>query len=132
MKRDYRKQSLFDAKRLGTIAFALFVVYVAFKILTPPNKNLALVDSPDGAKTARLNRYFYYNNQPSYMIYYREKGRHLWKELYHLPAYTNVPPDAAHPSLAWSDDSERLDFLMNGTSIWHHVFRKTAAVETAH
>ncbi len=122
MKRVYKKQSLFDLKQLGTLAFAAFVVYVAFKILTPPSEDLERITSPDGTKTARLRQYFYYNNQPSYKVYYRQTEKTAWLGLYHLPAYTNLPPESAEPSLEWSDDSRRLDFMMNGTSIWHHAF----------
>ena len=122
MKHVYRRKSLFDPKQLGTLLFAAFVVFIAFKILTPPSEDLALVRSPDGTKTARLHRYFYFDNQPSYKIYYREKEKVAWLGLYHLPAYTNLPPQEAEPAIEWSADSRRLDFLMNGTSIWHHVF----------
>ena len=123
MKRDYQKQSRFGLKQLRTVLFAAFMMFVAYKILTPPSDELALIDSPDGTKTARLRRYFYLDNQPSYKIYYREKGKSAWLGLYHLPAYTNIPPEQAEPDIAWTDDSSRLDFVMNGTSIWHHVFQ---------
>lgn len=122
MKRVYKKQSLFDPGKLGKVVFAAFMVFVAFKILTPPSEEMALLNSPDGTKTARLLRYFYFDNQPSYKIYYRKKDKVAWLGLYHLPAYTNIPPESAEPSIAWTDDSLRLDFIMNGTSIWHHVF----------
>ncbi len=122
MQRSYKKKSPFDLKQLGTLVFATFVVFVAFRILTPPSDELMQVRSPDGTKTARLRRYFYYNNQPSYKIYYRKSDKTMWLGLYHLPAYTNIPPETAEPSIAWSGDSQQLDFIMNGTSIWHHVF----------
>ncbi len=122
MKRIYKRTPLFNLKQLGTLAFAAFVVYVAFRILTPPSEELMHLRSPDGTKTARLRRYFYFDGQPSYKIYYREDEKFAWLGLYHLPAYTNIPPESAEPAIAWTDDSRRLDFFMNGTSIWHHVF----------
>lgn len=125
MKRVYKKQALFSFKQLGTVLFAAFMVFVAYKILTPPSEELMLVDSPDGTRTARLQCYFYYDNQPSYKIYYRDEGKPAWRGLYHLPAYTNIPPESAEPAIEWTDDSRRLDFLMNGTSICHHVFKDT-------
>jgi hypothetical protein len=121
MKRVYRKKSRIDAKKAGQLFFILFVIYIAYKILTPPSEELARIDSPDGTHSARLIRYFYYDNQPSYKVYWREADKPIWINAYHLPAYTNIPPEDAVPEIAWSSDSSRLDFLMNGTSIWHYV-----------
>lgn len=121
MKRDYRKRSLFDVKRLGQFAFTLLILFVAYTILTPPSSELALVDSPDGSKTARLRK-FYYTSQPSYKIYYREAGRHIWFNLLYLPSYTNAPHQTATETIEWSSDSENLFFKINGTSIWSHAF----------
>lgn len=122
MKRDYKKRPLFEPKHLGKIIFALFVVFIAYKILTPPSEEAQLIDSPDGSKTARLKTEFYFDNQPSYNIYYREAGTRAWQKIYYLAAYTNAPVEAVQPRLQWSDDSKRIDFLMNGTSIWHRSF----------
>jgi len=122
MKRIYKKKPLFERKKAGHFLFALFVLFIAYKILTPPSDELARIDAPDGTRSARLVRYFYYDNRPSYKVYSREAGKPFWLSVYHLPAYTNVPPEAASPGIEWSSDSSRLDFLMNGTSIWHHIF----------
>jgi len=121
MKRRYKKQSAFDTKRLGFGIFTLFIVFVAFKILTPPNKELARVDSPDGGKTARLRK-FYYVAQPSYKIDYREADKLVWLNLLYLPSYTNVPHATARESIKWSADSKKLYFRINGTNIWMHRF----------
>jgi len=122
MKRTYRKKSLFNPGKLGQLAFTLFIVFIAYKILTPPSQETARLRSPDGTKTARLRTFYYYDNQPSYKIYYRESGKTVWLNLYYLPAYTNTPPDQTETSLAWSGDSSRIDFLINSSSVWHHVF----------
>jgi len=122
MQRVYQKTPLFRPGHLGTVLFAAFVLFIALRILTPPSEELEVKESPDGTRTARLLRYFYLDNQPSYKIYWRETPESSWLGLYHLPAYTNIPPESAEPALEWSRDSHRLDFLMNGTSIWHHVF----------
>ena len=121
MKRVYKKKTLFDPKRLGMGAFTLFIVFVAFKILTPPSTEVAIIASPDGTKTARLRK-FYYVAQPSYKVYYRDTGKLIWLNLLYLPSYTNVPHATVKESLEWSPDSERLDFIINGTSIWSHTF----------
>ncbi len=122
MKRTYKKRALFDFKKLGQLAFTLFIVFIAYKILTPPSDETARIASPDGSKTARLRTFYYYYNQPSYKIYYRETGKQAWLNLLYLPAYTNAPAASVKAGLEWSADSRQLDFLMNGTSIWHHVF----------
>ena len=121
MRRSYKKQSAFDTKRLGFGIFTLFIVFVAFKILTPPSQELARINSPDGSKTARLRR-FYYVSQPSYKIDYREADKLVWLNLLHLPSYTNVPHATAHESISWSPDSKKLYFKINGTNIWMHRF----------
>lgn len=122
MKRVYKKPSLFNFKKMGQIAFTLFIVFIAYKILTPPSDETARIQSPDGSKTARLRTFYYYDNQPSYKIYYREMGKRIWLNLFYLPAYTNTPPESTETTMEWSPDSERLDFLINGSSIWHHAF----------
>ena len=122
MKRSYIKRpSLFDSKRLGFAAFTLFIVFVAFKILTPPSTEVALIDSPDGSKTARLRK-FYYVSQPSYKIYCRETDKLVWDCLLYLPSYTNTPHATATESIEWSPDSATLYFKINGTSIWSYTF----------
>lgn len=121
MKRVYKKRALFDVKRLGGGAFTLFIVFIAFKILTPPNTELARSHSPDGTKTARLRK-FYYVSQPSYKVSYREADKLVWLNLLYLPSYTNVPHATASESIEWSTDSATLYFRINGTSIWSHTF----------
>ena len=122
MKQSYKKPTLFDSKKLGQFAFTLFVVFVAFRILTPPSDETARIESPDGSKTARLRTFFYFDNQPSYKIYYRDTGKRAWLNLLYLPAYTNDPPELHHAAIEWSPDSESLFFQINGSSIWHHAF----------
>jgi hypothetical protein len=120
VKRSYQRRSTFDFSKLGQLFFVLFVVFIAYKILTPPS-NERRAEAPDGSMTAKLRTFYYYDNQPSYKVYYRETGKRAWLNLLYLPAYTNAPAGTA-AGLEWSGDSDRLDFLIGGTSIWHHVF----------
>jgi hypothetical protein len=122
MKREYKKRSAFNPRKLGQFAFTLFIVFIAYRILTPPSNETARIDSPDGTMTARLRTFYYYDNQPSYKIYYRETGKRAWLNLLYLPAYTNAPSNA-EAGIEWSRGSDRLDFLIDGTSIWHHAFK---------
>lgn len=112
---------MLDFSKIGQIAFVFFVVFIAYRILTPPSNETGPLKAPDGSKTARLKTFYYYDNQPSYKIYYREAGKRAWLNLLYLPAHTNAPANAK-ADIAWSRDSDRLDFLIDGTSIWHHVF----------
>ena len=124
MKRSYRKRPVFEFRKLGSVAFTLFIVFIAYRILTPPSDETARLVSPDGSKTARLRTFYYYDNQPSYKVYYRDAGKTAWLNLYYLPAYTNTPANQTEADIVWSPDSERLDFTINGTSVWYHVFSK--------
>ena len=122
MKRSYKKPSLFDFKKWGQVAFSLFVLFIAYRILTPPSDEAARIKSPDESKVARLRTIYYFDNQPSYKIDYRETGKRAWLNLLYLPTYTNIPPELHHPTIEWSTDSESLFFQINGSSIWHHAF----------
>ena len=121
MKQRYKKHALFNTKKLGIGLFTFFVVFVAFRIMTPPSTEMAVIQSPDGSKSARLRK-FYYVSQPSYKIYYRESGKKIWLNLLYLQSYTNVPHQTATETIEWGPDSEHLYFKINGTSIWHHAF----------
>lgn len=109
-------------KKLGQVVFMFFIIYIAYVILTPPSHETAKIDSPDGSRTAKLRTFYYYHEQPSYKVYYRATGQRTWRNLLYLPAYTNVPAASATADIAWTPDSEQLHLLINGTSIWHHVF----------
>ncbi|MDF7798327.1 hypothetical protein P4C99_02565 [Pontiellaceae bacterium B1224] len=122
MKQTYKKRTLFNASKLGQIAFALFVIFIAYRILTPPSNETVRIISPDGSKTARLRTFFYFDNQPSYEVYYQKNDKKPWVKLLYLPVYTNTPPELHQPDLQWSKASDQIDFLINGTSIWHHTF----------
>jgi hypothetical protein len=121
MKRSYRKHRRPDFGKLGVIAFTLFVAFVAYTILTPPSEEVAIAVSPDGLRSAKLQK-VYYTAQPSYKIYYRDTGKRLWLRVLHMPSYTNVPHATAVETLEWTPDSDRLLFSINGTNVWHRVF----------
>ncbi|MDZ8117144.1 hypothetical protein [Pontiella agarivorans] len=122
MKRTYKRRPFFDPRNLGKVVFSLFIVFIAYKILTPPSEDTLIVTSPNGSRTARLKTEFYFDHQPSYKIYIREPGQKHWDTLHYIPAYTNVPADAHHPVIQWSENSARLNFVIGGSSIWHQTF----------
>jgi hypothetical protein len=92
------------------------MAFIAFRMLTPPQNNL-YQDAPNGSQQARLKTFYYTPGIPSYKIYTRPTGTLLWKNQLYLPAYTNTPRPTA--SLQWTHDSQRLDLLINQTSLWH-------------
>ena len=100
------------------IGMGLFMVFIAFRILTPQTNN-NIYNAPNGAQQARLKTFYYTEGIPSYKVYTRPRGTLLWKNQLYRPSFTNTPNPVAH--LQWSSDSQRLDLLINGSSIWHQV-----------
>ena len=94
------------------------MAFIAYRILTPPQNN-QILNAPDGTHQARLKTFYYTQNIPSYKIYTRPTGTLLWKNQLYLPSYTTTPNPTA--SLQWTPDSQRLDLLINQSSIWHHI-----------
>ena len=122
MKRSYGKRFRLDRAKIGVGLFTLFIAFVAYTILTPPSEKVAVAISPDGRRSAKLER-VYYVAQPSYKIYYRETDKRLWLRLMHMSSYTNVPYATAVETLEWSPDSQQLFFRINGTAVWHYAFQ---------
>lgn len=98
----------------------LFMGLLAYKILTPPSTD-RYQTSPDGEREARLKQFYYLENTPSFKVYTRDTGTLIWHNQLYLPAYTNHPNPANR--IVWQADSRRLDLIVEGTSIWHTVFK---------
>jgi len=99
---------------LKKIGLSIFMILVAFQILTPPSNNI-IIKSPDNKKEVRLKTFFYSENIPSYKIYVRQTGSLLWRNLLYLPSYTNsVNPRV---ELKWLNDNS-LCFQINNIIVW--------------
>ena len=122
MNRRYKKSPLLNLRQVGILAFSLFLGFVAYRILTPPNEEIARIVSPDGHRIARLRK-IYYVSQPSYKIDYKESDKLIWNNLLYLPSYTNVPSKTAVETLNWSPDSSRLSFFINDKLIWRKTLK---------
>ena len=109
---------LMNRQIVQKIGMGLFMFFIAFRILTPPSNN-NVYNAPNGTQQARLKTFYYTEGIPSYKVYTRSSGTLLWKNQLYWPALTNTPNPVAH--LQWSSDSQRLDLLINGSSIWHRV-----------
>ena len=116
MNRKYSIKSIPSIGRnnLKKIGLSIFMILVAFQILTPPSNNI-IIKSPDNKKEVRLKTFFYSENIPSYKIYVRQTGSLLWRNLLYLPSYTNsVNPRV---ELKWLNDNS-LCFQINNIIVW--------------
>jgi hypothetical protein len=126
----FRKHSIFDGmstgRAVGFLALMGFVLFVSFRILTPPTKVVQQLTAPDGSREARLMHVFYYSD-PGYKVATRT-GR-FWHTHLSLPAYKDDSTPKRDAVLRWSLDSKRLYLDMNGSPIWGYDFEKTARVK---
>jgi len=102
-------------RAIGFLVLMGFVLFVSFRIFNAPAKTVQILTAPDGHREARLQR-VYYSSKPGFKIAARE-GR-LWRTLYYLPEYTNVPADKLGENLRWSADSKKLYFDISGKPVW--------------
>lgn len=121
MKRVYKKPPKFSIKQVATGIFVVFVLFIAYVILEPPNEEIARIESPDGSKEARLRRFQYTSEEPTYRVYYRESGKWAWLNLLQLPG-SKIENEVAQIQLEWSTNSERLYLHINEAAYWHHTF----------
>jgi hypothetical protein len=119
----FRKRTFFGGmpplRAIGFLVLMGFVLFVSFRIFTPPVKTVQILSSPDGSRDARLQHVYYYS-KPGVKIAVRE--RHLWHTLFYLSEYTNAPAGAMNEKLRWSEDSKRLYFDINGRLVWGYDF----------
>lgn len=101
--------------------FALFVVFIAYRILTPPSRESEPIASPDGSREARLRVVRFYDDHLTYKIQCRTAGKPAWIGLGQLVTNEHL---FAETELRWSENSERLNLLFDGTSVWDHAFSR--------
>jgi hypothetical protein len=107
-------------RAVGLLALMGFVLFVSFRIFTPPVKTVQILSAPDGSREARLQR-VYYSSKPGFKIATRE--HRLWHTILYLPEYTNAPAGALNEKLRWSPDAETLYFDINGKTVWRCDFK---------
>jgi hypothetical protein len=105
-------------RAIGLLVLMGFVLFVSFRIFTPPAKTVQILAAPDGRRAARLQHIYYYS-KPGFKIAVRE--RRLWHTLFYLPEYTNAPAGELKGNLSWSPDSKKLYFDINGKPVWSYV-----------
>lgn len=120
----FHKRSFFDGmprmRIVGFLALMGFVLFVAFRIFTPPTEVVQTLSAPDGIRAARLMHVFYYSD-PGYKISTRRSGG-LWRTIFYLPEYKGDVAEKREATLRWSPDSQHLYFDMNGQVIWSYDF----------
>lgn len=119
----FRRHSLFSrmptGKMIGFLVLMGFVLFVAFRILTPPTEVVQQISAPDGSREARLVLVYYYSD-PGYKVSTRTRG--LWHTQLYLPEYKDETTIRRDASIRWSPDSEQLFLEINGKVIWSERF----------
>jgi len=107
-------------RAIGFLVLMGFVLFIAFRIFSAPTQVVQTITAPDGSRQARLLHVFYYS-EPGYKVSVRERS--LWRTLFYLPEYPDVPVEEREEALRWSHDSEQLTFEVNGKQVWGYDFR---------
>ncbi len=109
-----------NSRKIGFLALMGFVLFVSFRIFTPPTQTVQVLEAPDGSRAARLQR-VYYVSDPGFKVAVRE--RRFWHTLCYIPAAANGPAAEPDEKLRWSADSKQLILEISGTPVWTHQFR---------
>src|SRR6056297_3317176 len=84
----FQKWSFFagmsTGRAVGFLVLMGFVLFVAFRIFTPPTEVIQRIAAPDGSREARLMHVYYYAN-PGYKI--ATRSGLLWHTRLYLPEY---------------------------------------------
>jgi len=119
----FHKPGFFDGmpplRIIGFLALMGFVLFIAFRIFTPPTKLVQQITAPDGSREARLMHVYYYSD-PGYKIAIRTQR--LWHTLLYLPEYTGDTSKERNAVIRWSEDSKKLFFKINGKLVWSETF----------
>ena len=124
MARDYQK--LLRGERvlvprwvvIGVVAAGL--LWVGLKIMVPPRWTVQRLDSPNGERAATLMRSQYLKQ--NFEIHVRDGG--LWRTAYYSdPIPSDYRLDLGE-RLAWSEDSDRLYFRLQGRVVWGYDFAR--------
>ena len=108
-----------NSRAIGFLALMGFVLFIAFRIFTPPTEVIQRISAPDGSREARLQHVFYYSD-PGYKI--STRTRSLWHTQLYLPEYKVTAAEQREAKIRWSADSKELFFEINGTPVWSTRF----------
>ena len=102
------------------VAGALALAFIAQRILHEPVWTVQRLESPDGRRTAVLQRTTYVKDH----FRIRVKDGRLWFVPYYSAPFTNDFRVDQGERLRWSEDSEQLYFRLGGQEVWTYDFRE--------
>lgn len=101
---------------LALAAAALLVIVL--RIYQAPVWTLQRLDSPDGRRSAVLQRTAYVRDH----LRVRIKDEGWWFVAYYSPPFTNNFRVDLGERLAWSPDGQQLDLRIQGRTVWSYDF----------
>ena len=98
----------------------LVLAYLGARIMRDPVWTVQRLASPDGQRTAVLQRTTYVKDH----FRVRVKDGRLWFTPYYSPPFTNDFRVDLGERLRWSEDSNQLYFRLRGQEVWVYDFRE--------
>ena len=105
------------------VAAGLVMAFLAHRILRDPTWTVQRLASPDGRRTALLQRTTYVKDH----FRVRVKDGRLWFTPYYSPPFTNDFRVDLGERLRWSEDGQHLFLRVRGREIWTYDFTRDEA-----
>ena len=102
------------------VAAFVALAFIAHRMLREPTWTVQRLESPDGRRTALLQRTTYVKDH----LRVRVKDGRWWFVPYYSPAFTNNFREDMGERLRWSEDSNRLVLRLRGEDVWMYDFRQ--------
>lgn len=99
---------------------AIFLAYLAYRILTPPVTLIQESSSPDGSRTLLLRK-IYYTATPDISI--ALKHGIMRQTIHYFSPPEGNPEQPRKYRLRWAPDSQGVFLQLNGTNVWAHQFQ---------
>lgn len=109
-------------RAIVALLLAAVLLLIVSRIASSPVVTLQRLDSPDGARSAVLQRKHYMQHH----LQVRIRDGALRFVPYTSPPYTNDFRVDLGERLMWSAEGERLSLRIGGSEVWEYDFRKQA------
>lgn len=114
-----RRPAFIQVPRWLAYAIGLLVLgFLATRLLRDPVWTVQRLESPDGRRTAVLQRTTYVKDH----FRVRVKDGRLWFIPYYSPPFTNDYRVDLGERLRWSEDSNQLYLRLRGRDVWSYDF----------